>query len=80
MERNNLICSLFGWYSAKIPNIKGEDLKIMIDNSLMESHLTPLGKEDNQLLDELLGEIMISVMGKGINRETRRKYGVIKSK
>ncbi len=82
MERSNLICVLVGWFSAKNPGIQGNDLKIEIDNSLIESKLTPLGTEpdDNQLLEELLGEVMISVMGKGVNRETRRKHGVVKSK
>lgn len=43
MERNNLICMLVGWYSARNPNIQAEDLKIEIDNALLKSHFTPLG-------------------------------------
>lgn len=82
MERSNLICMLVGWFTAKKPDITANDLRIQIDQSLTDSKLTTIGTEPNdlQLLQELLGEAMISVMGKGINRETRRKYGVIKSK
>jgi len=82
MERNNLICMLVGWFSAKESTIDAQDLRILIDNSLMESKFTPIGTEsgDSQLIEELLGETMMSIMGKGINRATRRKYGVVKSK
>jgi len=82
MERSNLICMLVGWFTAKKQDITADDLRIQIDQSLTDSKLTTLGTEPNdlQLLEELLGETMISVMGKGINRETRRKHGVIKSK
>ncbi len=72
MERNNLICCLVGWYSAKKPNINGNDLKIEIDNHLFASKFTPLGTEDNELLDELIGETIMSVIGRGFNRKDRR--------
>lgn len=82
MERSNLICMLVGWFTAKKPDITPDDLRIQIDQSLTDSKLTTLGTEPNdlQLLEELLGETMISVLGKGINRKTRRKYGVINTK
>lgn len=82
MERSYLICMLVGWFTAKKPDIKADDLRIQIDQSLTDSKLTTLGSEPNdvQLLEELLGETMISVLGKGINRETRRKHGVINTK
>lgn len=82
MERDYLICLLVGWFSGKNPNISASDLKIEIDNSLFESKFTPIGTEPNdlKLLDELLGETMMSVIGKGINRATRRKHGVYKTK
>lgn len=74
MERSNLICMLVGWHSAKNPNVDAVDLKILIDNSLMESKFTPIGTElnDLDLLKELSAEAMMSVFGKGINRKTRR--------
>ena len=82
MERSNLICWLQGWFTAKEPNISAVDLKIKLDNSLIESGITPLGTEPNDLeiMRELLAETMIHVMGRGINRETRRKGGIVKSK
>ena len=71
-----------GWFSGKNPNISSIDLKINIDNSLMDSKFTPIGTEPNdlQLLDELLAETMMSVIGKEVNRKTRRKGGVISTK
>ena len=73
---------LVGWFSAKNDNITGDNLRIILDQSLQESHFSSLGTEPNdiELLSELLGETMLHVMGKGINRDTRRKYGVIKTK
>ena len=73
---------MVGWFSGKNPNISSTDLRISIDDSLFESKFTPIGTEPNdlQLLDELLAETMMSVMGKGINRKTRRKHGVTKTK
>lgn len=72
---------LIGYEIAKNPGISVKDLKINVDNSLIESKFVPIGSEPNdlQLLDELLGETMMSVMGKGINRESRRKSGVRKT-
>lgn len=82
MERSNLICMLVGWYSATDHTMNADDLRIKIDNALMKSHFTPIGTEDNdlQLLDELLGETMMYVMGQGINRQQRRQKGIVKSK
>jgi len=74
MERSNLICCLVGKFSALKPDITAEDLRIKIDQHLQECNLTPLGTEKNdvELLQELLDETMISVLGAGINRKTRR--------
>jgi len=82
MERKNLICLLVGWHAAKNENIDGIDVKILIDNELINAKFTPLGTEpgDVELLQELLGETMMYVIGKGYNRRDRRKKGVIKSK
>ena len=79
MERSNLICMLVGWHTAKNPNMNHVDLKIEIDNDLLNAKFTPLGTEDKdlQLMDELLGETMMYVIGKGYNRKDRR-YGGIK--
>lgn len=74
MERDRLICCLVGRYTALEPRINSQDLRIKIDNHLFECKLTPLGTEpnDTELLQELLDETMISVLGQGINRKTRR--------
>ncbi len=74
MERDRLICCLVGRYTALEPRINSQDLRIKIDNHLFEYKLTPLGTEpnDSELLQELLDETMISVLGQGINRKTRR--------
>lgn len=77
MERNWLICGLLGWFCAKEPNITSENLRIKIDQMLLESKFTPLGteKSDLQLLDEMIGEFTMSVIGRGFNRKDRRtKY------
>lgn len=78
MERNNLICWLFGWFNAKEPNISAEDLQIKVDQSLFDSKMTPLGSEPNDLqtIQELLAETMIHVMGQGYNRQQRREGGI----
>ena len=75
MERNYLICSLIGWFCAKEPSINGSDLRIKIDQSLADSKFTPLGTEDTdtQLLDEVSGELLMSVIGRGYNRKDRRQ-------
>ena len=76
MERNYLICTLVGRFTALEPNISAEDLRYKIDEKLLESCLTPIDADDVTLLDELLGETMISVMGREINRDQRRDQGV----
>jgi len=74
MERNYLICALMGKFAEQDNSISAIDLQIKIDQALENSCMTPLGADDMQLLDEVLGEIMISVIGAKINRATRRKY------
>ena len=74
MERHHLICGLLGWFCAKQPNITSEDLQIKIDQVLADSKFTPLGSEegDLQLLDEMIAEFLMSVMGRRFNRKDRR--------
>lgn len=74
MERERLICCLVGKFTALQPSINSQDLRIKIDQHLQECNLTILGSEpnDTELLQELLDETMISVIGSGINREMRR--------
>ena len=74
MERNYLICMLVGQFVAKDSSINSEDLRIKIDQALTKACMTTLGTEegDIQLLNELLGETMIYVIGQGINRKQRR--------
>ncbi len=74
MERDRLICCLVGKYATIQPSITPEDLRIKIDNHLIECRLTPLGteKNDEELLQELVDEIAMSVLGMGINRKMRR--------
>jgi hypothetical protein len=74
MKRTYLICSLIGWHVAKNPSITAAEIKIAIDDQLIESHFTPLGSEpgDVQLLEELIGETMMWVIGQGWNRKLRR--------
>ena len=76
MERNYLMCALIGKHIALNQNIQGDKLRELIDEELLNSCMTPLGKDDDQFLSEILAEIMISVMGKGINRGQRRDQGV----
>jgi len=75
MERNYLICSLLGWFCAKEPNLSGSDLKIKIDQVLVDSKFTPLGTEDTdiQLLDETTAELLMIIIGRGHNRKDRRQ-------
>ena len=82
MERNNLICCLVGWYSAKNPNITADDLRITIDQHLTESQMSTLGTEDGdvQLMQDLLDETIFSVFGRHVNRKQRRAGGIIKGK
>jgi len=74
MERDHLICCLFGRITASKPDISSSDLKIELDNVLIESKFTPLGTEKNDvtLLQELIGELQMSLMGRGYNRKKRR--------
>lgn len=73
MERNYLICALMGKFVEENNSISAEDLRIQLDQALSNSCMTPLGSDDTQLLDEVLGEVMISVLGAKINRNQRRK-------
>jgi len=73
MERNYLICALMGKFVEEDHSISSEDLRIKLDQALATSCMTPLGPDDTQLLDEVLGEIMISVIGAKINRKRRRE-------
>lgn len=75
MERDRLICCLVGRFTALEPNISSGDLKIKIDQHLQECNLTSIGTEegDVELLQDLLDETMISVLGAGINRKQRRR-------
>lgn len=74
IEREKLICMLVGWYTGKNPNISAIDLRISIDQHLIECNQQPLDKNDNELLDNLIAETIIKVLGSGINRKTRRAY------
>ena len=74
MERDRLICCLVGRYSTLNPSINADDLRIKIDQHLAECNLTSLGTESNdkELMQDLLDETIISVLGRGINRKMRR--------
>jgi hypothetical protein len=69
---------LIGRYVALDQSISVDDLRYKIDEQLLKSCMTPIAKDDILLLDELMGEVMISVMGEGFNRDDRRKLGVKK--
>ena len=75
MERDRLICCLVGWYTRDNPSISSTNLKIKLDNHLINSKFTPLGTEpyDVDLLQDLLDETIMSVLGRGFNRKDRRK-------
>lgn len=75
MERTWLICALLGKYCEKEKNITSEDLRYKIDQYLIDSGFTLLGTEKNdlQLLDEMIGELIMSSIGKGFNRQDRRR-------
>lgn len=75
MERYWLICGLLGWFCAKEPDITSQDLRIRIDQFLEASKFTMLGTEegDLQLLDEMIAEFTMSLIGRGFNRADRRK-------
>ena len=74
MQRDRLICSLAGWHAGKNPSISAEDLRIKIDNDLISSHFTPLGNEpgDLELIQELLDETVMMILGSQFNRKERR--------
>ena len=76
MQRDRLICCLVGKFTALEPSITADDLRIKIDQHLQECNFTPIGTEDEdlELLQDLLDETMMSVIGSGINRKTRRKH------
>jgi len=76
MERAWLICAQLGWFCAKEPDIRSKDLQIKIDQFLINSGFTPLGTEDGDvlLLDEVIAEMTMAGVGRGHNREDRRKY------
>jgi hypothetical protein len=74
MERSYYICTYIGYLAAKNPGMTAEDLKIAIDERLIECHFTPLGTEpgDVQLLEDVISETFMSVIGRGFNRAARR--------
>lgn len=74
MERNYLICMLIGQCVAANKSTNSADLKLYVDEALLKCCFTPLGTEDGDttLLEELLGETMMYVIGQGINRKQRR--------
>lgn len=55
-------------------NPTNDKIKDYVDEALFKCCFTPLGteKDDLQLLDELLGETMMYVIGQGMNRRQRR--------
>ena len=75
MERHHLICGLLGYFVGLDKTITSKDLSVKIDQMLEVSKFTPLGTEDGdlQLLDEMIGEFTMSVIGRGFNRADRRK-------
>jgi hypothetical protein len=72
VERNNLVCVLIGRFTTIYPNITGEDLRITIDQHLIKCNQLPLSLEENGLLQSLIDETVISVLGMGVNRKERR--------
>ena len=74
MERHHMICALVGYFIGLDKNIRSNDLSIRIDEILIASKFTALGKEDGdlRLLDELISEFTMSVIGRGFNRKDRR--------
>lgn len=63
---------LIGRFTAKNPKIDGQDLRIQIDQHLLTCNLPILGVDDNELLQQCLDEVIISVLGSGFNRKQRR--------
>jgi len=76
MERDRLICCLAGRYAALYPEDTAEDLRIRIDQHLVECQFTGLGNEegDIELMQDLLDETVIASFGQGINRKMRRDH------
>lgn len=76
MERSHLICTLIGRITNQDESINADDLRYEIDQRLEKCCLPLLGQEkgDLELLDEVLAECMIYVMGQKINRRMRRKH------
>jgi hypothetical protein len=66
---------MLGWFCAKEKNITSEGLRDKLDEYLLASKFTPLGTEegDLQLLDEMIGELTMAGIGRGFNRQDRRK-------
>lgn len=75
MERYHMICGLIGFFVGEDNNITSKDLSVKIDQRLLDSKFTPLGSEkgDLQLLDEMIAEFVMSVIGRGFNRSDRRR-------
>jgi len=73
IERERLICTLIGYYIGENKNlVSGKELRIAVDQHLVNCNQTPMTVEENGLMQDLLDEIQISVLSKGINRKTRR--------
>ena len=72
IEREKLICMLVGYYTGKHPNATGIELSEYLDQQLIEANQTKLTKDDLDLLDSLLAETVIKVLGMGLNRKIRR--------
>ncbi len=75
MERSHLICGLIGQFCAEDQSVDSLDLRVKIDQVLIDSGFTVLGSEegDTELLDEMIGEFQMSLIGRGYNRKDRRK-------
>ena len=74
MQRSHLICGLIGQFCKEDKSIDSLDLHVMIDQVLIDSGFTILGSEegDTELLDEMIGEFQMSLIGRGYNRKDRR--------
>lgn len=72
IERGKLICMLVGKFTERNPRIEAQDLRIQIDQHLLACNQSILGIDDNQLLQDLIDETILSVLGQGINRQQRR--------
>jgi len=74
MERHHMICGLVGFFVGENHQITSQNLSYKIDEILIESKFTVLGAEDGdlRLLDEMIAEFTMSVIGRGFNRADRR--------